>query len=221
MRREAAVPREHVLATARPVALLTEDGRTVIVDVGHWLADADHDDHTVVQRCRGPVLDVGCGPGRFVAALCARGIPAMGVDIASTAIALSRGRGVPALVRDVFAPVPGEGRWPSVLLMDGNLGIGGDPVLLLRRIARLLAADGLVHVEVDVSAGADRRFQVQFTSDSGPVGPAFGWAILGLDALRRDAAIAGYGVVEVWSSGGRTFASLARAARLSSVTRTA
>ena len=32
------------------------------------------------------------------------------------------------LRRDLFAPLPGEGRWHHVLLADGNIGIGGDPV---------------------------------------------------------------------------------------------
>ena len=36
--------------------------------------------------------------------------------------------------RDVFAPLPGEGRWCTALLADGNVGIGGDPVALLRRL---------------------------------------------------------------------------------------
>ena len=32
-------------------------------------------------------------------------------------------------------PMPGEGRWDTVLLADGNIGIGGAPVALLRRTA--------------------------------------------------------------------------------------
>ena len=37
-------------------------------------------------------------------------------------------RGVAALRRNVFDPLPGEGRWDTVLLADGNIGIGGAPV---------------------------------------------------------------------------------------------
>ena len=68
-----------------------------------------------------------------------RGVPALGVDI-------SRGGGgpvpaprVPMLRRDLFAPLPGEGRWEHVLLADGNIGIGGDPARLLRRAASCCA----------------------------------------------------------------------------------
>ena len=35
----------------------------------------------------------------------------------------------------MFEPLPGEGRWGTVLLLDGNVGIGGDPVALLERAA--------------------------------------------------------------------------------------
>ena len=41
--------------------------------------------------------------------------------------------------RDVFARVPGEGRWVRMLVADGNVGIGGDPAMLLARTARLLS----------------------------------------------------------------------------------
>ena len=33
--------------------------------------------------------------------------------------------------RDLFGALPGEGTWSHVLLADGNIGIGGDPVTLL------------------------------------------------------------------------------------------
>ena len=37
---------------------------------------------------------------------------------------------------------PGEGRWDTVLFIDGNVGIGGDPIALLRRVRQLLAPAG-------------------------------------------------------------------------------
>ena len=75
----------------------------------------------------GPVLDVGCGPGRLVLGLAQRGTVALGVDPAPAAVALARSRGAPVLQRSVFDPLPGQGRWRTVLLADGNIGIGGDP----------------------------------------------------------------------------------------------
>ena len=129
-------------------ALHAADGRVVALDVARWLAPTDACDETVLDRCTGPVLDVGCGPGRFVSALTERGVAALGVDIAETAVALARGAGHRRrCVRSVFSDLPGEGRWPTVLLMDGNIGIGGDPARLLRRVARLLAPGGRLIVE--------------------------------------------------------------------------
>ncbi|MDP9442781.1 MAG: hypothetical protein M3P34_11540, partial [Actinomycetota bacterium] len=49
----------------------------------------------------------------------------------------------------VFGALPGEGRWATALLIDGNIGIGGDPVALLRRVAELLRPAGVVLVELD------------------------------------------------------------------------
>ena len=46
-------------------------------------------------------------------------------------------RGAPALCRSVFDPLPAEGRWAAVLALDGNIGIGGDPVAFLDRMRHL------------------------------------------------------------------------------------
>ena len=85
--------------------------------------------------CTGPTIDLGCGPGRLVARLVERGVPALGVDQSATAVGLARRSGAPALRRDVFEPLPGTGRWQTVLLADGNVGLGGDPWRVLRRAA--------------------------------------------------------------------------------------
>jgi SAM-dependent methyltransferase len=200
---------EPSLRAAGRLALVGEDGREIGLDVARWLAPADPVDETVLARCTGPVLDVGCGPGRLVRALSERGIACLGLDIAETAVWIARGQGAAALVRNVFAPVPGEGRWPTVLLMDGNVGIGGDPGRLLTRFAGLLAADGRLIVETDPDPALDLTAMVRFLVEGRPVGPSFGWAELGCEALRRHAERAGLYPADVWSAGGRTFTTLA------------
>lgn len=90
------------------------------------------------RALRGTVLDVGCGPGRLVAELAARGRPALGIDVSEAAVAHTARLGGQALRRSVFEPLPGEGRWDTALLLDGNVGIGGDPAALLHRMAQLL-----------------------------------------------------------------------------------
>jgi SAM-dependent methyltransferase len=162
----------------------------------------------VLDRCTGPVLDIGCGPGRFVSSLSERGVAALGVDIAGTAVALTRGQGLPALLRNVFHDLPGEGRWPTVLLMDGNIGIGGDPRRLLERIRRLLVTGGRLLVEADPDDAAHNLLDVQFIASGTPVGPQFEWAQLGRHALLDYAYALGYGLEESWSAGDREFVAL-------------
>lgn len=202
-------PYEQSLRAAGRLAMVGEDGRQIGLEVARWLAVAGPADDTVLARCIGPVLDVGCGPGRMVRALSERGIACLGLDIAETAVWITRDRGAPALLRNVFAPVPGEGRWPTALLMDGNVGIGGDPRRLLARIAGLLAADGRLIVETDPDPALDLSSSVRFLVEGEPVGPSFPWAEVGLDALYRHAEQAGLYPADVWSAGGRSFATLA------------
>ena len=110
------------------------------------------DEHVLGHCASRPTLDVGCGPGRFTASLQQRGLPALGVDSSAAAVEMTRQRGGTAIRRDLFAPLPAEGSWEQILLTDGNIGIGGNPVRTLRRAANLLANGGIVIVEIDSPA---------------------------------------------------------------------
>ncbi len=123
------------------------DGSSEALDLLRWIGAADAADRALLTHARGPVIDVGCGPGRHVAALREAGIAALGLDVAAAAVALTRRRGAPALHGSVFGDIPG--RWATALLLDGNIGIGGDPVALLRRVRELLVPGGRVLVELD------------------------------------------------------------------------
>ncbi|MEP6599425.1 MAG: class I SAM-dependent methyltransferase [Actinomycetota bacterium] len=223
MRDGALAPYELSLRAYAPLSLISQDGRALSLDVVRWLAPVDAADRTVLDRCTGPVLDVGCGPGRFVRALAERSVAALGVDIAETAVALTRGLGVSALRRSIFDPLPGEGRWPTVLLMDGNIGIGADPARLIRRARHVLCSSGRVIVEADADDTVDEVLSVRFAHRGGALGPEFGWARVGLDALRRLCVDVGCYIEDVWSASGRTFALLATPAgcRESRATRSA
>ena len=202
----ALQPYERALVTREPLRLHSHDGRVTILEVSRWLGYADAADNTVLSRAIGPVLDVGCGPGRIVAASTERGLLTLGIDIARTAVSMTRARGMNALRRDVFARVPGEGHWASVILLDGNIGIGGDPVALLRRTRQLVQPSGRILVETDATADADEPLTVRFAHDGSPVGPFFRWATVGIAALRRHAASADLRVTDTWTSAGRAFA---------------
>jgi SAM-dependent methyltransferase len=122
--------------------------RPVRLKVAAWQAAADSSDLALLAHCIGPTLDIGCGPGRLTEALALTGRLVLGIDVVPEAIRQARFRGIEVLLRDVFEPLPGEGRWNSALLADGNIGIGGNAVALLRRVHGLLAPDGAVVVDL-------------------------------------------------------------------------
>lgn len=182
-------------------------------DAGHlahgdrWLSPADEVDHRVLDRCLGPVLDVGCGPGRHTVALAERGVRALGVDITDALLDLARPRGATVLRRSVFDHLPGVGRWGTVLLLDANLGIGGDLEALLARLHELLRPGGIVLAEP--ASGHDpgaARIEVE-----GAAGPWFPW--VGVDEAALLGAVGAsdrFHVVERWVDDGRTFVALRR-----------
>jgi SAM-dependent methyltransferase len=171
-------------------------------------------DATLIDRCGGPTLDVGSGPGRLAMELAERGVPTLGIDVAPHAVRIARSAGSLTLLRDVFSRVPGTGRWTIVLLADGSIGIGGDPAALLRRVAELLAPFGRALVEVQPPGRELRRERVRLRhlrGDGHQAGDWFPWAQVGADQLSGIAAEAGLPVAETWSTDGRWFAALAKA----------
>jgi glycosyltransferase A (GT-A) superfamily protein (DUF2064 family)/SAM-dependent methyltransferase len=201
-----------------PVEIRVADGKehaagflgAGLLDAAQWgrLTEADE---VVVSRCEGPVLDVGCGPGRFVEALACAGIPALGVDLSREAVRQTRGRGGLALLRDVHERVPGEGRWGTVLLADGNIGIGGDPLTLLRRCRAVLRPGAVALVETSPDRGHDIRTTVTLHGPWGRRSHPVPWAVLGSAAVVDLAANAGFVAVEEWHVGGRAFVMLRHA----------
>ncbi|MYU07041.1 methyltransferase domain-containing protein [Streptomyces sp. SID8366] len=228
----AADPYATALRTGRgPLFLRRADGWLLPLEVERWCGRADLVDLAVLDRCEGSVLDVGCGPGRLVAELAARGRTVLGIDVSDAAVAHTTGLGGPVLRRSVFEVLPGEGRWDTVLLMDGNIGIGGDPAALLGRVAALLRPGGLLIAET-APVDIDERAQVEvvdvttglgdmtagpddmtagpdgMTAGPGTRGTPFPWARLGTPALLRHARVAGLRRVAQWGAGGRCFAAL-------------
>lgn len=188
-------------------------GTARLLDVRQWRAEADADDLSLfVDPCRGTTLDIGCGPGRLAAALTLRGIPAMGIDMSVEAIRQARVRGAVAIRRDVFSAVPGEGSWDSALLADGNLGIGGDPVRLLQRVANLIHPGGDIIAEVNPKGTGVVREQVRLRVGGRMTAP-FAWASVGMDGINAVASASGLVAVSTQSVGGRHTATLRRANR--------
>lgn len=194
--------------------LVETGGRRTRLPLRRWYGPAEPAVRALVDRCTGPAVDVGCGPGRVAAELAARGLISFGIDTSPAAVQLTRQRGATALRRDVFDPLPGEGRWSNVLLVDGNIGIGGDPVTLLQRCAQLLRPGGTVLVELDPPGAGLWRGRAHVAREPGAArpdrGPEFRWARVGVDAADRLAALAGLRVRAVFTVDERWFGELER-----------
>jgi SAM-dependent methyltransferase len=196
-----------------------EDGEVRALPAHRWLGarcpgDVSGDafdevfDEAVTRMCIGPTIELGCGPGRLIARLIQRGIPALGIDRSATAIRLASRGGAPAMLGDVFEPLPGVGLWQTVLLVDGNVGLGGDPRRILGRAAELLGRGGRCVAEFDADAIGVRARWVRLES-ARDVGPWFRWASVGADSAAALAAQVGLTLTSVQLIGGRVVASLA------------
>lgn len=207
----ALLPYERSLVTGEALSLYHDKSRsTTLLDVDRWRRSADATDLAILEHAIGPALDVGCGPGRITEALGRRGLFTIGIDISAVAVAMARARGVTALRRNVFRPLPGEGRWNSVVLLDGNIGIGGEPEALLRRVCQLLAPGGLALVETHPDPTINDRLTVRFTHTGAPIGAPFPWALVGRTVLKELAERAGLITVDVRAADDRSFTVLCR-----------
>jgi len=194
----------------KPVRLTIRDDRDTdhSVDAADWCRRHLPGDRALLARCSGPTLDVGCGPGRLTGALNRLGHPALGIDVSAAAVRLARARGATALRRDVFAALPGHGRWRHLLLADGNIGIGGDPTRLLRRCRNLLARNGRIHLELARPGTRSWAGDASIRDGDGPPSAPFRWAVLAADDLAAVAEAAALRTLDAWTEADRWFATL-------------
>ena len=174
-----------------------------------WLGTADAADAEVLELAEPDVVDLGCGPGRRLAALRACGKRALGVDLSPVAVRLARRRGAAAIPADVFGDVPWAGRWRTALLLDGNIGIGGAPQALLRRTRELLAPGGVALVELDPPGAPTLRTRIRLEAP-GVVSEWFGWARVSVDGIDALAALAALETEALHRVGHRWLARLRR-----------
>ncbi len=192
------------------VTLHTDAGHVVAVDAARWHRAADEADLSTVARAVGPTLDVGCGPGRIVAALRDAGVDALGIDVSPAAVGLAHSRGAAAIEADVFGALPASGSWATAMLLDGNIGIGGDPVGLLRRLGDVVAPGGTAVVETEPPDAVTDGRQF-FVSHEDGVTDWFDWARVTVSELASYALAAGWQVSDTWCVGARWFSLLSRA----------
>jgi SAM-dependent methyltransferase len=206
-----ATAAQHVLGGGPPARarVRSADGTLEPLPLDRWVGVADAGDDEVLALAEAPVLDLGCGPGRHLAALRGSGKVALGVDLSPVAVRLARRRGAAAIPGDVFGAVPWAERWRTALLLDGNVGIGGAPDALLRRTRELLAPEGAALVELDPPGAPTVRTRLRIEAQD-VVSEWFRWARVGVDGIEPLAASAGLDVDDVVCAGGRWLARLRR-----------
>jgi SAM-dependent methyltransferase len=195
---------------------LEHDGRLVMraadrpddvqeYDVARWSAAADATDMSLFRDVDGPIIDLGCGPGRMLIAARELGVPALGVDLSDAAVHIARRSGADVLLGSVFDAVPNEGGWDTAFLIDGNIGIGGDPQRLLERARDIVRKGGSIVVETNLDPDADRVFVATVTDADGGLSARFPWAAIGRAGLLRYARSAKLTLRGSWTDDGRTF----------------
>jgi SAM-dependent methyltransferase len=206
-----ATAAQHVLGGGpAPLARVRSiDGSSEPLALERWLGGLDAADRAAVAVAEPPVVDIGCGPGRHLAALRLARKRALGVDLSPVAVRLARRRGGAAIPGDVFGAVPGAGRWRTALLLDGNVGIGGSPALLLRRTRELLAAGGLALVELDPPGAPTLRTRIRIEAPD-VVSEWFAWARVGVDGIGPLAQRGGLVHEDTLTASGRWIAVLRR-----------
>lgn len=183
-------------------------GESADYDLGRWMAAADDVDNALIAGESGPLLDIGCGPGRMIHAALEHGLVALGVDVSRAAVRVAKEAGLPVIAGSVFDRLPREGHWGTALLLDGNIGIGGNPTALLNRCRELLGRRGAVIVEVQADDDIDEVFTAHIVDDDGRTSSTFPWAEVGSRALTLHAAAAGLSVDQTWRVDGRVFCRL-------------
>lgn len=187
----------------------TDVAHSTMMDVARWSADADLADLTLLRAATGPLLDIGCGPGRMLCAARRVGLEVLGIDVSPTAVAIATAAGLPVIQTSVFDDVPREGEWQTVLLVDGNIGIGGDIRALLKRCMQLVADGGDIVVELHDDRDRHEVYSAHLIGTDGGQSDSFAWAQIGINPMVDLAFELGLRMCQAWELSGRTFCRLA------------
>ena len=104
---------------APALVMRTSDGRGLPLQIPRWCEPPDAVDEALLQCCQGPVLDVGCGPGRLTIALTERGVQALGVRTWARSGRDSRSPGC------VIPRRPGNGPYTGAIVTSASISTTG------------------------------------------------------------------------------------------------
>jgi len=125
-----------------------------------------------VDAATGRVLDVGCGAGRHVSDLLARGIDATGLEPSPGAATVARERGITVIETTVEALDPASGPFDTFLMLANNLALLGSPEHAPGVLAVLAAAArpgarilGSCRGPLDTDSPEHKRYQERNRAD--------------------------------------------------------
>lgn len=94
----------------------------------------------MIRKKTGRLLDVGCGRGDTAAYFAGRGFHVLGIDVSPMSVAWTREHGIEARIVDLEND-PLDGRFDVIICLE-TLQYMNDPVAVLMKLKRALAADG-------------------------------------------------------------------------------
>lgn len=157
--------------------LEVDDGTVVPAMHPEWFfrvePDWEPEERRLIEMItHGPVLDLGAGAGRVALHLQERGLQVTAVESSPGAAQVCRRRGVlDVRVQDLNCP-PADQAWRTILLLGGNLGLGGSWEgirRLLVRLAEISAPDALLVADsVDYTGRAEVGLRIRYANQVTP-----------------------------------------------------